>query len=282
MAEAAQLADFYEETYTSVPGEAMRHAEWRALSAVGKAEHVITLCSEAGLAPASTLEVGCGDGALLCELSRRGFGGRLEGAEIAQAAVQIARGRPEIEAVELYDGEHLPMADNAYDLGVISHVLEHVTDPARLLREVARVCRTVVVEVPLEDNLSARRRSKQEHAAEVGHLQRLSRPAMHALVASAGLRMVNELEDPLPRQVHGFFAEGRAARARASLKWATRTGLHGLAPPLARRMLTVHYACLCQPSHMPVDKSPYTPVDTPHTPVDEPSHLPVGSPHVHL
>ena len=59
--------------------------------------------------PASTLEVGCGDGALLCELHRRGFGGRLAGLEITQAAVEIARERPEIDAVERYDGVHVPV-----------------------------------------------------------------------------------------------------------------------------------------------------------------------------
>ncbi len=262
---ADPLAGFYEETYTSDPDEARLYARWRALSAVGKAEHAIALCNAAGITPASTLEVGCGDGALLCELRRRGFGGRLEGAEIAQAAVEIASGRPEIDAVALYDGERLPMADGAYDLGVVSHVLEHVKDPARLLAEVARVCRAVVLEVPLEDNLSARRESKREHAQEVGHLQRLSRPAVHAIVASAGLRVAGELEDPLPREVHVFFAHTRMARARASLRWAVRAGLHRLAPPLARRMFTVHCACLCVPigarPPVPIGAGPSVPLD---------------------
>lgn len=274
---ADSLAGFYEKTYTSGPDEARLYAGWRALSAVGKAEHVIALCGGAGVTPASTpvtpastLEVGCGDGALLCELRRRGFGGRLEGAEIARAAVEIARGRPEIEAVALYDGERLPMADGAYDLGVLSHVLEHVNDPARLLAEVARVCRTVVVEVPLEDNLSARRERKREHADEVGHLQRLSRTAMRAIVASAGLRVAGELEDPLGREVHGFFARTHMARVRASLKWAVRAGLHRLAPPLARRMFTVHYACLCVP---PTDRAPIPPVAPTPLPMD--AHPPV-------
>jgi SAM-dependent methyltransferase len=243
-----QLASFYEETYTSDPSEARLYAGWRALSAVGKADHVITLYNKAHLKPlASTLEVGCGDGALLCELRRRGFGGRLEGVEIAERAVEIAGGRPEIDAVELYDGERLPMSSGAYDLGVVSHVLEHVPNPARLLAEVARVCQTVVVEVPLEDNLSARREGKREHAEEVGHLQRLSRSAVRAIVASAGLRVAGELEDPLPREVHVFFARTRMTSARANLKWAVRAGLHRLAPPLTRRVLTVHYACLCVP-----------------------------------
>jgi SAM-dependent methyltransferase len=245
------LARFYEETYTKDPRAAAQGASWRALSAVGKAEHVVTLCTGAGIAPASTLEVGCGDGAVLSALHARGFGARLAGVEIAPGAVEIARSRAEIDTVELYNGEHLALADGAYELGILCHVLEHVTAPARLLAEVSRVCKAVVVEVPLEDNLSARRPAGREHSAGVGHLQRFSRRAVHAFVAQAGLRVARELEDPLPLEVHRFFARGRLAQARATAKWGARTGLLRLAPPLARRAFTLHYACLCVPPARP-------------------------------
>jgi SAM-dependent methyltransferase len=247
MQDSAALADFYENAYSHEPAEGALYARWRALGARGKADHVISLCSRADVLPASTLEVGCGDGAVLSELFRRGFGGRLAGVEISQAAVEIARGRREIDSVELYDGLHLPVADGSYDLGVLSHVLEHVPDPARLLREVARACRAVLVEVPLEDNRSARRANKRVQRAEVGHLHCLDRTAARASVSRAGLVIVGELEDPLPLSVQSFFATTPPARAAATAKWALRTGLHRVAPALARRSFTIHYACLCSP-----------------------------------
>jgi SAM-dependent methyltransferase len=240
------LARFYDDAYTRPPREAALYARWRALGAVGKADHVMALCERSGVEPACTLEVGCGDGALLCELRARHFGGRLSGVEITDAAVAIARARTEIDEVELYDGAHLRVADGTYDLGVLSHVLEHVLDPAALLAEVARACRVVVLEVPLEANLSARRASKREHAEEVGHLQRLDRGAVRAIVARAGLALDGELEDPLPVEVHRFFAGTFPARTAAGVKWAVRNALHNLAAPLARRLFTVHYACLCR------------------------------------
>ncbi|HSZ69063.1 MAG TPA: class I SAM-dependent methyltransferase [Solirubrobacteraceae bacterium] len=268
MPETAELADFYEEGYSQDPTSAARASRWRALGAMGKADHVIALCAAAGLAPQRTLEVGCGDGALLCELHRRGFGGRLAGVEIAPAAVAIARARGEIERVEIYDGRLLPARDGEFELGILSHVLEHVHDPAALLAETARACRAVVVEVPLEDNLSARRAAKRAHAAEVGHLHRLSRAAARRIVhdaglrtvgatgpemrgadgprmtGAAGLRIAGELEDALPLEVHRFLASSASA---ATVKWALRAGPHRLAPGLARRLFTVHYACLCLP-----------------------------------
>jgi SAM-dependent methyltransferase len=247
VADPARLARFYDEAYSREADAARLYARWRALGARGKADHVIALCARAGVSPASTLEVGCGDGALLCELRRRSFGGRLSGVEISAAAVALARARGEIEAVALYDGRQLPLPAGAHDLGILSHVLEHVTEPAALLAEVARVCRAVLVEVPLEANLSARRAGKREQSAEIGHLQRLDLAAARRIAAEAGLSIACELDDPLPLAVHGFFATTPPARARAAGKWALRSGLHRLAPSLARRLFTVHYASLCVP-----------------------------------
>jgi SAM-dependent methyltransferase len=245
MADPAQLVRFYDDAYSQTPAAAAVYARWRALGAVGKADHAIALSTRAGLRPQSTIEVGCGDGALLCELHARGFGGRLHGVEITEAAVAIARERPQIDSVELYDGLHLPTPDGAYDLGIVSHVLEHVPDPAALLAEIGRACHAVLVEVPLEANLSARRAVKREHATEVGHLQRLDRAAAREIVARAGLTVACELEDPLPLQAHRFFATTPRARAAATGRWALRAGLHRLSPSTARRLFTVHYACLC-------------------------------------
>jgi hypothetical protein len=106
----------------------------------------------------------------------------------------------------------------------------------------------VVLEVPLEANWSARRGRKREQAAQVGHLQRLNRAAVRAIVARAGLSIGGELDDPLPIGVHRFFATTRSARIAASAKWALRAGLHRVAPFAARRLFTLHYACLCLPS----------------------------------
>ena len=129
--------------------------------------------------PHSILEVGCGDGGLLTALAARGVGERREGVDISDRAVQLAQQRPEIAAARRFDGAALPYADRAFHLGVLSHVLEHVPDPAPLLAEAARACRAVVVEVPLEDNRSASRPSAERGREELGHLHRLSRQDVH-------------------------------------------------------------------------------------------------------
>jgi SAM-dependent methyltransferase len=237
------LAGFYDSAYAR-GGE--RHARWRDLGARGKADHIAELAPDAR----RVVEVGCGDGALLAELSRRGYGESLAGFDISEAAIDLARSRsiPHVARLETFDGHRLPAADGEFDLGLLSHVLEHVPEPRALLRETARVARTVVVEVPLERNLSGRRSVSRERASEAGHLEALDRDAMRTLIEQAGLRVERELLDPLPREVHTFFADTPAARARALAKAALRRGVFSLSESAAERAFTLHYAALCVPS----------------------------------
>jgi SAM-dependent methyltransferase len=231
-------AAFYDRAYRQA-GD--RHARWRELGAVGKADHVERLLRTR---PARLVEIGCGDGALLAELERRGAAGALAGFDVSEEAVRAARARG-LATVEAFDGRRLPVGDDAFDVAVLSHVLEHVDDPPALLGEAARVAPTVVVEVPLEASLSGRRAARRAHSDAIGHVQTLDRAAARALVAAAGLRIDRELMDPLPTAVHLFFADTGRAQAAARARAALRHGLFAASPPLAARLFTVHYACVC-------------------------------------
>ena len=245
---SAELREVYEGHYAAEGSDADFYGGWRELCGEGKADHVATLVRRLPEPPRTVADVGCGDGVLLTLLARRGVGERRHGFEISERAVAIATGRPEIERVVRFDGAALPVPDGAYDVGVLSHVLEHVPEPAPLLAEVARVCRAVVIEVPLEDNRSASRPAAERGRREIGHLHRFSRAAVHELVGEAGLRVEAELTDPLPRAVHLYFADNGGQRARALAKAGLRRGLFSLAPRLAERAFTVHHACLCLPA----------------------------------
>ena len=249
MSTPADPRGFYTAGYTLAdPAEADRMGRWRALGARSKADHVMALCARAGLRPGSVVEIGCGDGALLAELGARGLAPVLDGFELSPPAAELARARgiPGARRIEAYDGEQVPAADGAYDLAILSHVLEHVPEPAPLLREAARVAPAVLVEVPLEANRSAARPAKRREAARIGHVHFLDRAAVHELAAGAGLRVEAELTDPLPYAHHAFFAASAPARARAAVKAGVRRAAWRLAPRAAERLFTVHHAVLAR------------------------------------
>jgi SAM-dependent methyltransferase len=246
---AADPRGFYTAGYSLADSsEAERMGRWRALGARSKADHVVTLCARAGLRPDSLVEIGCGDGALLAELGARGLARALDGFELSPPAAEIAASRsiPGARRIEAFDGEAVPAEDDAYELAILSHVLEHVPEPMSLLREAARVAPAVLVEVPLEDNRSAARDEKREQAARIGHIQFFDRAAVHALVRVAGLRVAADLSDPLPYGHHAFFAETRGQRAAAALKTGIRRIAWRAAPRAAESLFTVHYACLAR------------------------------------
>jgi SAM-dependent methyltransferase len=238
-APGTRASAFYDEAYRRA-GE--RHERWREIGAVGKADHVVDLLRRTGIAHGRIVEIGCGDGALLAELARRGMGRSLSGFDVSREAVEKARARtiPRIESIEAVDAERLPVPDGSFDLAVLSHVLP---DPSAVLAEAVRVASAVIVEVPLERSLSGRRPSRRDLSARIGHLHALDRFAARRLVAAAGLRIEAELLDPLPAAVHLFQAETPRARAAAWVKAAVRRGVFWASPRLAARLFTVHYAC---------------------------------------
>jgi SAM-dependent methyltransferase len=184
------------------------------------------------------VEIGCGDGALLEELQT--LAPTLDGFELSPTAAGFARQRGVVRRVEAFDGTHVPAPDDAYDLAVLSHVVEHVPDPIPLLNEAKRIAPYVLVEVPLEDNLSARRATKQRLAERAGHVHTLNRASLQAMLTAAQLEPTTELTDALPYEHHAF----QSGTTRGAVKWATRTALHRLG--LAERLFTVHYAVLAR------------------------------------
>jgi ubiquinone/menaquinone biosynthesis C-methylase UbiE len=86
------------------------------------------------------LEVGCGTGHWSAFFVERGF--RVTGLDISARMVQIAREKRTRNA-KFYqaDAAAIPFADHAFDVVAAITLLEFVTDPRRVLREMARCVR---------------------------------------------------------------------------------------------------------------------------------------------
>ncbi len=93
---------------------------------------------------AKVLDIGCGDGTIAGLLAIQRPDLTIEGVELApRAACRIA--------CRAYDGEHLPFSDRAFEVCLFVDVLHHTRDVTQLLREAARVSRSLVL---LKDHLS--------------------------------------------------------------------------------------------------------------------------------
>jgi len=92
----------------------------------------------------SMLDAGCGDGRYFTALPALGpLPGRVVGIDIADSILRTARGaatRANVD-VELIRAnlEELPFADSEFDLVLCVQAIEHLLDPTRGIRELARV-----------------------------------------------------------------------------------------------------------------------------------------------
>jgi 2-polyprenyl-3-methyl-5-hydroxy-6-metoxy-1,4-benzoquinol methylase len=88
------------------------------------------------LSPGKLLDVGCGHGLFLNNMRSRGW--VVEGVDFDSKAVQNAKRKYNLQ-VRQGDLHSAHFSDDAFDAVTLSHVIEHVPDPIRLMIEVRRV-----------------------------------------------------------------------------------------------------------------------------------------------
>jgi SAM-dependent methyltransferase len=215
----AHLRSFYERAYLE------RNPALDADDAPRKAALLAEVCAGRGIDSAETLlEIGCGSGALLHEMTGRLRASRSFGVDYSDAIAATGRARYGHEVARA-DGAALPFRTGAFDLAYFADVLEHVLEPERFLREVARVGRRVVFLIPIEAGIvstpiyvTRRLRGKGTNYEQYGHIWRWTRPQILHLVRAAGLELDGYRCYQAPANLEGMSRIGRAMeelRARA-------------------------------------------------------------------
>jgi SAM-dependent methyltransferase len=101
-------------------------------------------------------DVGCGNGAYLAELARRGHAGRVVGVDLSVGMLAAARRRAPAAGLLAGDAAALPLRDHAADVTLSAHMLYHVPDARAAVRELRRITRpggTVLVLLNDHDHL---------------------------------------------------------------------------------------------------------------------------------
>lgn len=168
------------------------------------------------------LDVGCGDGTMMRNLQRLGW--RVQGLEPDPAAVKAARHA----GLNVQQGtiDTITLEQNAFDAVIMTHVIEHVSDPKFVLeacRHVLRPGGQLVVVTPNHESWCHRLFGRHWRGLEPPrHLQVLNGSAMRRILLDAGLTSVRVRTSS--RDASGMYAASWAMRTRGHHE-------HGRRPP---------------------------------------------------
>ena len=161
-----QASGKIKEAYSNQYNKSM--SVWRTTGAKYKAKNIIELSKMIKFE--SVLEVGCGDGSILYWLSKWNFSGNLNAIEISESGVEMVKSKDieHLKEVLIFDGYKIPYENNHFDLVICSHVMEHVEHERLLLREIRRVSKYQIFEVPIDFSFSVDKKLK--HYLSYGHI----------------------------------------------------------------------------------------------------------------
>lgn len=217
-------------------------ADWLAIAGEEKAESIVSL------APKSTstvLEIGCGTGAVLEALDRRGFADQYWACEPSTELYAQVQGQniSRLQGLENTTLEHA-FGDQTFDLAILSHVVEHLLAPATLIYEALSRASCVLVEVPIEGGPAGRARmavkrtlGQDPYDNPAGHVQFFSRSSARQLAGHSGGKVVAE---------RGYFPIAPySAQATSALQKGV-VAVAEVAEPVAR-VYYEHFAMLLSP-----------------------------------
>lgn len=234
----------YDEFYT-------KHDEaWRMLGAKYKAQHIVDVCKGQGFK--KVLEVGAGDGSILKYLADWDFAPEYYAVEISDSGVAHIKSRAikNLASVQEFDGYHLPFEDNSFDLIILSHVLEHVEHERLLLREIKRVSRSFVIEVPIDYKPGVDKRIK--HFLAYGHINVYTPTSLRYLLQTEGFTVQKELTSMIEPEVTRFNtfinqkkSKGVIANLKISAEYLAKNTVAKLGGQKWEEKLANAYTVLC-------------------------------------
>jgi|WetSurSiteA1Bulk_404760.scaffolds.fasta_scaffold00287_2 ubiquinone/menaquinone biosynthesis C-methylase UbiE len=190
------LQSAYDEQYTD------KMTEWRELGGKYKATNVIKVCRNHKFS--KVLECGAGEGSILKFLDASGIFPELYAIEISETAIYQIQKRSlrSLKEVKKFNGYEIPYSDKEFDMVFCSHVIEHVEHPRILLREIKRISRFQVFEIPLDYSIGVDK--NVEHFLSYGHINIYTPSLFKFLLKSEGYEIINDILTHSDKEVIRF------------------------------------------------------------------------------
>ena len=165
--------------------------EWREIGGKVKAQNILEVCKDMNFN--KVLECGAGEGSILKYLDLSDKFQKLYAIEISDSGVSQIKKRKldKLKEVKKFDGYEIPYQDNEFDMVYCSHVMEHVEHPRILLRELKRVSKHQVFEVPLDYSTDVDKKIKDY--LSYGHINIYTPSLFRFLIKSEGFHVINDL-----------------------------------------------------------------------------------------
>ena len=173
-------------------------------------DHIAFITKAAGVRGVDVLDVGCGSGTLLGLLKQRGF--RVNGLDFSPEAAAIAKAENGVDvAVGSLEEAHFPA--ESFDVVTLFHVMEHVTNPRRVLAEVSRLLKpngVAILQVPNIESWQFKIFGARWYGLDIPrHVIDYSRNSMLKLLADSGFVVTRvrhfNLRDNAPALVSSVF-----------------------------------------------------------------------------
>jgi 2-polyprenyl-3-methyl-5-hydroxy-6-metoxy-1,4-benzoquinol methylase len=155
-------------------------------------------------APASILDVGCGEGVLTCEWAERLGDKPIVGIDLDDPKLKAEwakRQRPNLE-LRAEEATSLSFGDDDFDMAAAIEVLEHVPDPEHTVAQMARVARGghVLVSVPREPLWRGLNMARGAYLKQLGntpgHVNHWSKRSFVSMLKEHGT--IEEARSPFP------------------------------------------------------------------------------------
>jgi SAM-dependent methyltransferase len=175
------------------------------------------LVAEAGLPTVGNLlDVGCGTGAALANLSQALPAWSLYGTELSERCLPALLAIPNFKQLFVCRLSEVPLS---FDLITMIHFLEHATDPFLALkeaRELATATGAVFIQVPDVE-------SSPFDLAIADHLIHFTLPTLELLARRAGLTISSLTDDVLPKELTMLGRAGRPTQGNSKYDegWST-------------------------------------------------------------